>query len=473
MENNFGILQIELNAILKASRDNIVITDGKGIVLRASPNCKVIYGKDVSFLIGKSVLQLETEGIFSPSVTRMVLDEHKEIQVMQHTTTGRVVMATGFPVMNELGEIIRVISFSHDLTEIENLKEEYEELQTKMGHYQSVINELREKEDCTEEIVVKSKTIQRIWELVQRVAKSDANVVFYGESGVGKNVFAHGLHNKSDRKKETYIEVNCGAIPESLFESEMFGYEAGSFTGANKNGKHGLIELADKGTLFLDEIGELPLSVQAKLLKVLQEKKVTRVGGVKAKSIDFRLVASTNQDLKEMVSQGKFRQDLYYRLNVIPIHIPPLRERKEDIAMLAHYHLKKCNEKNGTNKLLDVATIDQLISYHWPGNVRELENLIERLVITTETKVIYPDQLPFYIPQRNRHQYLERSFDHTEDRGKTLQEILEEVESRHLKRAYMQYKTTYDIAEHLGLSQPTVVRKLKKYGINSKMNRDL
>jgi TyrR family helix-turn-helix protein len=253
----------------------------------------------------------------------------------------------------------------------------------------------------------------------------------------------------------------------------MFGYEAGSFTGANKNGKHGLIELADKGTLFLDEIGELPLSVQAKLLKVLQEKKLTRVGGGKTKNIDFRLIASTNQNLKEMVSQGKFRQDLFYRLNVIPIHIPPLRERKEDIAMLAQHHLKKCNEKNSTNKFFDVATIDQLISYQWPGNVRELENLIERLVITTESRAIYPDQLPFYIPQKNSQQDFERSFDHTEGRGKTLQQILEEVESRHLKRAYMQYKTTYEIAEYLGLSQPTVVRKLKKYGINSKMNRDL
>lgn len=473
MEKNIEILQIELDAILKASKDNIVITDGKGMVLRASPNCQSIYGKEVSFLIGKSVFQLETEGILSPSVTKMVLKEQKEIQVMQHTTTGRVVMATGIPVMNEMGEIIRVISFSHDLTEIKNLKAKYEELRTKMEHFQTVIEELREKDDSTEDIVVKSKTIQRIWELVQRVAKSDANVVFYGESGVGKNVFARGLHHKSERRKKAFYEVNCGAIPEALFESEMFGYEAGSFTGANKNGKPGLIELADKGTLFLDEIGELPMSVQAKLLKVLQEKMVTRVGGVKAKNIDFRLIASTNQNLKEMVSQGKFRQDLFYRLNVIPIHIPPLRERKEDIAMLTHYYLNKFNEKNDTNKFLVAATIDQLIAYHWPGNVRELENLIERLVITTETRAIYPDQLPFYIPHKNRLQDNEWSFDHTENRGKTLQEILEEVESRHLKRAYMQYKTTYEIAEELGLSQPTVVRKLKKYGINSKMNHDL
>lgn len=469
MKRNVDFLHIELEAILKASKDNIVITDEKGIVLRASPNCQAIYGIDVSFLIGKSVFQLEAENIFSPSVTKRVLEEKKEIQVMQHTTKGRVVMATGFPVINDTGEIIRVISFSHDLTEIEKLKEDYEALRTKMKYYQSVIEEMHERDANSEDIVTKSKAIQQIWGLVQRVAKSDANVVFYGESGVGKNVFARGLHHKSERKNEAFMEVNCGAIPESLFESEMFGYESGSFTGANKNGKHGLIELADKGTLFLDEIGELPLSVQAKLLKVLQEKKVTRVGGVKEKEMDFRLIAATNQNLKEMVSQGRFRQDLFYRLNVIPIHIPPLRERREDIIVLAQYYLKKCNEKNNTDKFFDVVTMDQLASYHWPGNVRELENLIERLVVTSDTRAIYPEQLPFYYSQ-NLQQELIASFDHSKKQEKTLQEILEEVEARYLKRAYNQYKTTYEIAKHLGLSQPTVVRRLKKYGINSNMN---
>ncbi|MFJ7308841.1 sigma-54 interaction domain-containing protein [Peribacillus frigoritolerans] len=467
MEKNFGILQIELDAILKASKDNIVITDGKGIVLRASPKCQAIYGKDVSFLIGKSVFQLETESIFSPSVTKMVLKEQREIQVMQHTATGRVVMATGFPVMNETGEIIRVISFSHDLTEIQYLKEDYEELRTKMERYQAEIQELREKGLHQDDMVIQCKSSQRVWQLVQQVAKSDASVVFLGESGVGKNVFARALHNGSQRNKGPFIEVNCGAIPESLFESEMFGYEAGSFTGANKQGKPGMIELAHKGTLFLDEIGELPLPVQAKLLKAIQEKKVTRVGGVAPKTIDFRLIASTNQDLEKMVKKGTFRQDLFYRINVIPITIPPLRERKEDIAIMAYYYLRKFNEKYETNKFFHTTTIKELVVYDWPGNVRELQNMIERLVITAETRTIYPNSLPFKTQEYGQNadsSYIEE----LEERGTTLQDALQEVEIRWLKRAVKQYKTTYEMGEYLGMNQSTVVRKLKKYGINAK-----
>jgi PAS domain S-box-containing protein len=462
------MLELELNALVKASKDNIVITDGKGIVLRASPNSNGIYGMDPLSLIGKSVTELEAENVFSPSVTKKVLEERKEVQVMQYTATERSVMATGIPVFDEAGEIIRVISFSHDLTELQHLKEDYEELRTTMERYQSEIQELREKEHGLESMVIQSKSIQRVWQLIQRVAKSDASVVFLGESGVGKTIFARALHKGSQREKETFIEVNCGAIPESLFESEMFGYEAGSFTGANQKGKPGLIELADKGTLFLDEIGELPLPVQAKLLKVLQEKEVTRVGGIKSKTIDFRLVASTNQELEEMVKQGKFRQDLYYRLNVISITIPPLRERKEDIAMLAHYYLQKFNEKNAMSKLFHAATIEKLVAYDWPGNVRELQNMVERLVITAETKTIYPDSLSFYTQQEHQSGVDSLHIAELEERGSTLREALEEVEIRWLKRAVRQFKTTYEMAEYLGVNQSNVVRKLKKYGINAK-----
>ncbi|MDN4075468.1 sigma-54 interaction domain-containing protein [Fictibacillus terranigra] len=468
MKTQADMFEIELNAILQASKDNIVIADGKGTVLRASPNCTSIYGKDSASLIGKSVFELEAENTFSPSVTVKVLKENKEVQVMQQTPTGRTVMATGLPVRNESGEIIRVISFSTDLTEIQHLKEDFEELQTRMEQYQTEIQELRGKDLSIENLVLQSKAIRQIWQLVQRVAKSDASVVFLGESGVGKNVFTRALHQGSDRKKEPFIEVNCGAIPEALFESEMFGYEAGSFTGANRTGKAGFIELADKGTLFLDEVGELPLSVQAKLLMAIQEKKVARVGGLKAKSIDFRLIASTNQDLAEMVRQGKFRQDLYYRLNVIPITIPPLRERREDIPLLAHFYLQKTNEKYGMNKFFHSTAIEKLVAYDWPGNVRELQNMMERLVVTAETRTIYPDALPFTFQHDLEQQAGNRSEVEDEEKISTLKEALEEVEIRWLKRATRQCITTYEMAKYLGLNQSNVVRKLKKYNIDAK-----
>ncbi|WP_031409152.1 sigma-54 interaction domain-containing protein [Geobacillus vulcani] len=464
MHRTADVLEFELDAILKSSNDNIVIADENGIILRASPNCLSIYGKDASYLVGKSVYQLEKENVFCPSVTARVLREKKEVQLMQQTATGRVVMATGVPVFDQQNRLVRVISFSHDLTELERLKEDYEKLRKQMEHYQMEIEELK-----PEHIVIQSKAMERIWKLVHRVAQSDATVLFLGESGVGKNVFARSLHLHSPRRNEPFIEVNCSAIPESLFESEMFGYEKGSFTGAQKTGKPGLIELADKGTLFLDEIGELPLSMQAKLLKVLQEKKVIRVGGIKERTVDFRLIASTNQNLAEMVKQGKFRQDLFYRLHVIPIYVPSLRERKEDIFMLAQYFLKKFNQKYQMDKYFHPSIVDHLVQYDWPGNVRELENMIERLVITSETRAIYPEYLPFSIQKYPElitpHQSLEKR-----NEPSTLKEAIEQVERQWLLRAVKQCKTTYEMADYLGISQPTVVRKLKKYGVDSKTN---
>ncbi|MGZ0085890.1 sigma-54 interaction domain-containing protein [Caldibacillus thermoamylovorans] len=464
MHRTADVLEFELDAILKSSNDNIVIADENGIILRASPNCLSIYGKDVSYLVGKSVYQLEKENVFCPSVTARVLREKKEVQLMQQTATGRVVMATGVPVFDHQNRLVRVISFSHDLTELERLKEDYEKLRKQMEHYQMEIEELK-----PEHIVIQSKAMERIWKLVHRVAQSDATVLFLGESGVGKNVFARSLHLHSPRRNEPFIEVNCSAIPESLFESEMFGYEKGSFTGAQKTGKPGLIELADKGTLFLDEIGELPLSMQAKLLKVLQEKKVIRVGGIKERTVDFRLIASTNQNLAEMVKQGKFRQDLFYRLHVIPIYVPSLRERKEDIFMLAQYFLKKFNQKYQMDKYFHPSIVDHLVQYDWPGNVRELENMIERLVITSETRAIYPEYLPFAIQKYPEAITSDQSLEKRNEPS-TLKEAIEQVERQWLLRAVKQCKTTYEMADYLGISQPTVVRKLKKYGVDSKTN---
>ncbi|MFC0560355.1 sigma-54 interaction domain-containing protein [Halalkalibacter alkalisediminis] len=468
MQNKLKLLELELDAILTTSKDNIVITDGEGVVLKVSPNCLDIYGVDYQDMIGKTVFDLEKENILSPSITIKVLKEKKDCQIMQQTKGHRTVLATGMPVFDEDGSIIRVISFSYDLTEIEELKDNFDELQRRMGQYESKIEELQEKGNKGE-IVLKSKAILQIWDLIQRISKSEATVVFLGESGVGKNVFARALHNGSDRSKESFIEVNCSAIPDSLFESEMFGFEAGSFTGAHKKGKVGMIELADRGTLFLDEIGELPLSVQAKLLKVLQEKMVTRVGGLKPRKIDFRLIASTNQNLEEMVERGEFRRDLYYRLNVIPIDIPPLRERKEDIAILIQHYVKKFNDKYGTSKQLLPLVIEHLIAYNWPGNVRELENMIERIILTSDQDAIKPSHLPLMV-QQSFEDSTQDVFDASLDGEEymSFKEALENVEKRWLKRAYRQYKTTYEMAEYLGVSQSTVVRKLQKYQLIQK-----
>jgi transcriptional regulator with PAS, ATPase and Fis domain len=299
--------------------------------------------------------------------------------------------------------------------------------------------------------------MKRSLEMARKVAPVDVNVLLQGESGVGKTAIARYIHRQSHRADGPFIEVNCGAIPEALFESEFFGYEPGSFTGASKKGKTGFAELAHGGTLFLDEISELSFPAQVKVLKFIQEKRYYRIGGTRLRESDFRLIAATNKDLEKMVREGRFREDLYFRLNVVPITIPPLRARQEDILPLIRYFLDKYRKKYRREKTLDSRAIDCLLEYSWPGNVRELENLIERLVVTVETEVIRPGDLPERVKQPEIHTpYLL-------DGNRTLPAILAEVEKKILVEAKKRCKSTTEMAKVLGISQSTVVRKWHKY----------
>ncbi|MGW6662986.1 MULTISPECIES: sigma 54-interacting transcriptional regulator [Peribacillus] len=450
-----------LECIINTSNNNITVTDEKGFILFTNPNHWWIYGIEPEHYLGKSVYQLETEGILSPSISAMVLKEKTPVQIMQQTKTGKIVMSTAYPIFDEDGELIRVVSYAQDQTEIRNLQDQYGQLEKKIQEYQSEVEELREQE----ELIYRSKEMRQIAKTIHRVSKTDATVMLLGESGVGKSVFARRLHNQSYRSKEPFIEVNCSTIPESLFESEMFGYEAGSFTGAQKQGKQGLVEQADNGTLFLDEIGELPLDMQVKLLNVLQEKTFKRVGGKKEYRIDFRLVTATNQNLEEMVEKGTFRLDLYYRLNVIPIQIPPLRERKEDIAILINHNLEIINNKYKTDKKLHPSTYEILIQHKWSGNVRELENLIERLILTSEDSIIFPGFLPSHFHGQESLEKIDDTLmiDNMMVDDSDLNTALEQVEKWMMMKASKQCKSTYEMAKFLGISQPSVVRKMKKY----------
>ncbi|GEN35624.1 sigma-54 interaction domain-containing protein [Aneurinibacillus danicus] len=457
-QENVSDVLMELNAIIETSTDNIVIADGAGRVLRVSSNCREIYGIEPEELYGKSSQELEEAGVFSPSVTLKVLETKVKEQVIQHTKTDKVVMATGYPVFDEQGRLARVVSYSHDMTEIMSLKKNFEELAEQVKRYESELEELREKETRIPGVVAESPQMKRVITMVQRVAKVDTTVLLLGESGVGKNVIAKAIHRKSARKSQPFIEVNCGAIPEGLLESELFGYTSGSFTGASKGGKPGIIELADKGTLFLDEIGEMPLALQAKLLKVIQEKQITPVGGTRPKKVDFRLIAATNQDLERMVKEGKFRKDLYFRLNVVPIEIAPLRERPQDILPLIRIFLEKFAEAYGLKKRLDESAVHLLLNYKWPGNVREVENVMERLVVTTDEEVISAAHLPETM--RTEAEVAEVPI---AVGSRKLKDILEEVERRVIMQAYEECRTTHEMAARLGISQPSVVRRLQKY----------
>ncbi|MDD2496855.1 MAG: sigma 54-interacting transcriptional regulator [Desulfitobacteriaceae bacterium] len=310
-------------------------------------------------------------------------------------------------------------------------------------------------------MIVSSSAMTKVIDIVNKVAMVDSNVLIQGESGVGKGMIAKQIHKLSGRHNGPFITIDCGAIPETLIESELFGYEGGAFTGAKKEGKKGLIELGNGGTVFFDEIGELPINLQVKLLRVIQEKRLMRIGGNRSLDINIRVLAATNRDLAELIKLRKFREDLYYRLNVVPILVPPLHNRIEEIKMLTNYFTSKINERYGFHKQFSPETINILEKYHWPGNVRELENLVERLLVITDANEILPKHLPEFLFQTASASAKKVTvWDIC-----SLKEATDEVEKQLLRKVQEKCKNTYQMAEVLKVNQSTIVRKLHKYGL--------
>lgn len=448
-------LNKELESIFESSYDEIFVVDAKGIALKVNSACERNYGLKADEIIGKSVFELERIGIFTPSVTREVFKKKERVNKIQETKAGRHLLVTANPVFNNKGEVIRIVCNSRELTEVLKLKKQLDEKEKLIKEYNEQLNEMKEKQETYTEVIYKSIQMQKIVELIEKLALVDSNVLLLGESGVGKTLLAKKIHDRSSRKEEKFYKLNCGAIPENLIESELFGYEEGSFSGAKKGGKKGIIEYSHKGTLFLDEIGELALHLQVKLLHVLQEKTFQRIGGTQDIAVDVRIIAATNKDLQEMVKEKRFREDLYYRLNVIPINIPPLRERKEDIYPLIKYYLDKVNEKYHKYHGLDPKTISILLDYEWPGNIRELENMIERLIVTADEEVITLDQLP-------HHLFAEQAAKNNNE-DISLKEWLEVKEKEIIETMYNKYNSSYKVAEVLKISQSSANRKIRKY----------
>lgn len=452
-KNALSALSIdELVPILDSISDAIFIDDAQGYTIwinKASEELYKIKRKDV---IGKHVSFLESEGIFTPSVARIVMEQKKEISTIHENKDGKRLLTTGIPIMDAENNMSKIITTTHDITELINLQNQLESVQ-------NTLSGLKAQEGFSD-IVANSPSMYNVIQLTKRLSDVDSTVLITGESGVGKGVIAKLLHENGSRRDYPFVKVNCGAIPENLIESELFGYESGAFTGSRKDGKKGLFETANKGIIFLDEISELPLNLQVKLLQVIQEREVTRIGSVESIPIDVRIISATNKDLMSLVHEGKFREDLYYRLNVVPISIPPLRERPEDIIPMIRIFLNQNNIKMKEHKEIDSRTIAILMKYAWPGNVRELQNIIERLVITTKGTVIMPENLPSFI------------YETAAGEGglaipviRSLKDALAHSEREILLKAQEQYKTTRAMAKALGISQPTVVRKMQKYAI--------
>lgn len=450
---------LELDAILEWSYDGIWIMDGNGITLRVSKSWEIFADIKREDLIGRSVYDIVNEGYCSDSAAIHVMRELKPVSIIYETKTGRSALATGIPVFDKDGSIWRIISNIRDMTELLSIRRELDRTQGEARRYQEEIRLLREQQLQSDGVVIRSGVMKEVVNFVGRAAQAEATILISGDSGTGKEVLAKSIHKLSKRGERQFIKINCGAIPEALIESELFGYEGGSFTGARQKGKIGLFEMAEGGTLFLDEIGELPLQLQPKLLSALQDHQIYRVGGTIAIDLDVRIIAATNRDLKKMVLEGKFREDLYYRLNVVPVLIPPLRDRKEDILPLMFHFLDEFNKKYKLNKRYSSRVIELMVDYSWPGNVRELENLTERLVVTSPGEEISEEQLP---EELKRELELNGTII---SESTNLKEATEGLEKHLLKQALERFGTTRKAAAALGIAQPTVVRKARKYGL--------
>ncbi|AET66817.1 PAS domain S-box [Desulfosporosinus orientis DSM 765] len=457
---------LEYQKIFENLEEEIFVTDQHGYVLRLNPAAERVCGVLARDVVGRHVRDLEREGLFSSSITMHVLRQKKKVNMMQQLKSGKTVLSTAIPILNDEGEIVRVISTSKDYQEINKIKAELEEKKTELEEKNTELARktqelsiLRQEIFSNVNLIYKSNEMKTIRNTIFKIAPLALTVLIQGESGVGKEVISKAIHHASPMRDQPFIKINCSLIPEHLIESELFGYESGAFTGATKGGKIGKIELANNGTLFLDEIGEVPLMIQVKLLEFLQDQEICKVGGTKRIKIDTRIIAATNRNLQDMVNDGLFRKDLYYRLNVVPINIPPLRERKEDIPALVRYFLNVFNNKYGMNKIIDPEVMQALYNYSWPGNVRELEHVLERAIVISETELI-------------RLEALQNSLELKGNKRIACPDLMplklakSQLEEQMVRNAYELCKSTYKAAKLLEVDQSTVVKLLKKYRNN-------
>ncbi len=449
----------DLKQVIISSYDAIMVTDGQGNIILCNPATGKLLDLDARNLIGKNVRDLRD--IYSPSIALQALESGKVTTGMLKNRHGSKIMATATPILDDNGQISIIVVNSRDVEMVEKFLEALDKETEKSNRYKTAAEYLSDRDISQQQVVAKSKKMLHIIENCSHIAKSDSTVMLYGESGTGKEVMARYIHRNSLRSKEPFIPVNCAAIPSELLESEFFGYVAGAFTGANSKGKPGLLEIAHKGTLFLDEIGDLPLSMQSKLLRVIETGEVQRLGSTSVFQTSIRLVAATNRDLQSMVQQKLFRSDLYYRLNVIPIELPPLRDRPEDILVLAEKFLDEFNKKYALKKEFTPSAVRAFLSYNWPGNVRELRNVIERLVVTStgDSLDFQSDALLGKKKAEEKHQPGEGSFGVYEG---TLKNVLKKVEEEYINQVLAECNGRIgEAAQRLGIHRTMLYRKTK------------
>lgn len=439
--------------------DGIYISDGEGKTLFINEAYTRITGITKEEIIGKNVKDILAKGdIYKGAVTLDVIKEKKRINnIGKIVKLNKDVLVTGSPILDANGKVELVVINNRDISELKELENKIEKLKKTSLKVDEEIKFLRSKQVSNKKLIYKSEKMNSIFTLINTIAPTDVTVLITGESGTGKELIADEIFYKSLRKDKPFIKVNCAAIPNELLEAELFGYEGGAFTDSKKNGKIGMFELANEGTILLDEIGDMPIKLQTKLLRVLQQKEIMRLGGTKPIKLDIRIIASTNQNLKEQIKNGKFREDLFYRLNVVPIDIEPLRKRIEDIPELIFEFLSIFNKKYNKNTSIDKEAVEILVKYQWPGNIRELENFLERIVVINTTGTITLREIA---PMIDSNDFFIEVSDYD------IKKAVSYLEKRMITKALKNFGSTRKAAKYLGIDQSTVVKKCKALEID-------
>jgi PAS domain S-box-containing protein len=461
-------LNEQFKAIIDASFDGLWICDHQANVIKISKAFERKSGMKAEAFVGRNMRDLVAEGYFDTSVTLEVLDKKRMITRVQVTWDGRRILTTGNPLFGENGEIVMVVCNDRDLGHLERLRDEVMSKTAISARYQDQLIDRQVAQIVQQDIIHRSSVMQQLIEKTILAAKASSNVLITGPSGSGKEKIAELIHHSSARSQGPLIRVNCGAIPENLFESEFFGYDSGAFTGARKEGKAGLVELAHQSTLFLDEVAEIPLLAQVKLLRFLDDGTFYRVGSTKGRRLDVRVVAATNCSLESLVNQGLFRQDLFYRLKVIPLKIAPLKDRQEDIPALVNHFIAQFSQKYNRPTTLSMEAMDAMLAYEFPGNVRELIHLCEQIVVMGAAETIRLEDLPGYIRSASPSKkdveipYLEASIK-TGSQNWDLKKSINDFEKLLLREALEHFPNQKSLAAALGVDPSTITRKLQKY----------
>ncbi|OPY01606.1 MAG: Nif-specific regulatory protein [Syntrophorhabdus sp. PtaB.Bin047] len=457
----------DLGAIIENIPDGVYITDKSANTLMINRAYERITGINRAEVLGRNMRDLVKSGIIDRSVSLEVIEKKEPVTIMQELRSGKKILVTGNPLFGDDDkDIALVVTSVRDITELVELKNKLHERTLEVNRYLAELDHIKTLQGQNKTFITKNKKVLEIMEIAIKAAQFDSSILITGESGVGKGLLAKLIHESSERRDRPFVVINCAGIPENLFESELFGYEPGAFSGASAKGKKGLLEVADKGTVFLDEIGDMSLRLQAKLLRVIEEKEMTRLGSTRTVKLDIRILSATNQDLQGLIAQKKFRQDLFFRLNTIFLSIPPLRERTEDIMPLVHHFTALLNKRYHMEKKFVPQAAQFLMMYNFPGNARELSNIVEQAFLISKSSSIKVDDLPFHL-----RGILDSKDLMVDAENKSYNEIINLMEYRVLKRALEKYGSTHKAARNLKISQSTIVRKMKK--LNMKVGDDI